>query len=56
MQNQYETDPVFFSDRVRIQYPDYWKKVKNHWDETFSEADFDYDVSIQIVNFGTMGR
>ncbi|AMR51930.1 MULTISPECIES: Ger(x)C family spore germination protein [Bacillus] len=56
LQNQYETDPVFFSDRVRIQYPDYWKKVKHHWDETFSEAAFDYDVSIQITNFGTMGR
>ncbi|MCC9022416.1 Ger(x)C family spore germination protein [Bacillus nakamurai] len=56
LQGQYEADPVFFSESVRIHYPDYWKKVKHHWDKTFSEAAFDYDISLQIVNFGMMGR
>ncbi|PRS08640.1 Ger(x)C family spore germination protein [Bacillus atrophaeus] len=56
LQHTYRTDPVFFSDYVRINFPDYWNKVKNDWDEVFAEADFHYDISLKIVNFGTAGK
>ncbi|MEI1423193.1 Ger(x)C family spore germination protein [Bacillus cabrialesii] len=56
LQHQYKTDPVFLSDYIRVQYPDYWNKVKGHWDELFSEADFTYDISFKISNFGTVGK
>ncbi|NTU26048.1 Ger(x)C family spore germination protein [Bacillus tequilensis] len=56
LQHEYKTDPVFLSDHIRIQYPDYWHKVQGHWDELFSEADFTYDISFKIVNFGTVGK
>ncbi|WP_339246057.1 Ger(x)C family spore germination protein [Bacillus sp. FSL R5-0523] len=56
LQHEYKTDPVFLSDHVRIQYPDYWNKVQGHWDELFSEADFTYDISFKIINFGTVGK
>ncbi|MGF7534435.1 Ger(x)C family spore germination protein [Bacillus mexicanus] len=56
LQHEYKADPVFLSERVRVQYPDYWNKVKGHWDEVFAEADFKYDISFDIVNFGTVGK
>lgn len=56
LQHTYKADPIFLSDYVRIQYPDYWNKVKGHWDETFTEAEFTYDISFKIINFGTVGR
>ncbi|MCM2581126.1 spore germination protein GerBC [Bacillus stercoris] len=56
LQHEYKTDPVFLSDHIRIQHPDYWNKVKGHWDEIFSEADFKYDISFKIINFGTVGK
>ncbi|MBD5071565.1 Ger(x)C family spore germination protein, partial [Xanthomonas citri pv. citri] len=56
LQHEYKTDPVFLSDHIRIQHPDYWNKVKGHWDEIFSETDFKYDISFKIINFGTVGK
>ncbi|MHA6165703.1 Ger(x)C family spore germination protein [Bacillus mojavensis] len=56
LQHTYKADPIFLSDYIRIQYPDYWNKVKGHWDETFTEAEFTYDISFKIINFGTVGR
>lgn len=56
LQHEYKTDPVFFSDYIRIRYPEYWNKAKGHWDEIFSDADFKYDISFKIINFGTVGK
>ncbi|MEG7379449.1 Ger(x)C family spore germination protein [Bacillus subtilis] len=56
LQHEYKTDPVFLSEHIRVQYPEYWHKVKGHWDELFSEADFKYNISFKITNFGTVGK
>lgn len=56
LQHEYKSDPIFLSDYIRIQHPEYWHKVKRHWDDIFSDADFKYDISFKIVNFGTVGQ
>ncbi|MGQ9008309.1 Ger(x)C family spore germination protein [Bacillus stercoris] len=56
LQHEYKIDPIFLSDYIRIRYPEYWNNVKGHWDEIFSEADFKYDISFKIINFGTVGK
>ncbi|MDP0483406.1 Ger(x)C family spore germination protein [Bacillus subtilis] len=56
LQHEYKTDPIFLSDYIRIHYPEYWNNVKGHWDDIFSEADFKYDISFKIINFGTVGK
>ncbi|MDO3659865.1 Ger(x)C family spore germination protein [Bacillus sp. C28GYM-DRY-1] len=56
LQHEYKSDPIFLSDYIRIQHPEYWHKVKGHWDVIFSDADFKYDISFKIVNFGTAGQ
>ncbi|MGE6630279.1 Ger(x)C family spore germination protein [Bacillus sp. NPDC077027] len=55
LQNEVGVDPIFFNRQVRIKYPDFWEKHRNQWDEIFKQADIDYDIDIDILNFGAEG-
>ncbi|TKH13706.1 spore gernimation protein GerC, partial [Peribacillus simplex] len=42
-------------NRLRIEHPKVWNKVKKDWDRTFSEAPIKYDVKLTIKDYGTTG-
>lgn len=55
MQKEYHADVAGFGNRLRIENPKAWKKVKKDWDEVFSSTPIQYDVKINISDYGTSG-
>lgn len=55
MQEDYQVDVAGFGNRLRIEYPKVWEKVKKDWDETFSEVPIKYNVKLTITDYGTSG-
>ncbi|PYY29664.1 Spore germination protein [Paenibacillus illinoisensis] len=53
MQHKYKVDVAGFGEKLRINYPKVWKKVKSDWDRTFSEIPITYDIKIKIKNQGS---
>ncbi|AJS61483.1 spore gernimation protein GerC [Paenibacillus sp. IHBB 10380] len=56
LQEDYRVDVAGFRDKLRIQHPKVWKKVKKEWDETFSQSDITYDVNLKITDFGSSAK
>ncbi|MDQ0880911.1 Ger(x)C family spore germination protein [Peribacillus sp. V2I11] len=55
MQKEYQVDVAGFGNRLRIENPKVWKKVKKDWDQRFSETTINYDVKLTINDYGTSG-
>lgn len=55
LQQEYQTDVAGFGNKLRIEYPKVWKKVKKDWDQLFSEVPITCDVTISIKDYGTLG-
>ncbi|WP_342601828.1 Ger(x)C family spore germination protein [Peribacillus sp. FSL E2-0159] len=55
MQKEYRVDVAGFGNRLRIEHPRVWKKVKKDWDQTFSEIPINYHVKLTIKDYGTSG-
>ncbi|MBT2647408.1 Ger(x)C family spore germination protein [Bacillus sp. ISL-34] len=55
MQKEYQVDVAGFGNRLRIEHPKVWNKVKKDWDQTFSETPINYDVKLTINDYGTSG-
>ncbi|MFP7159409.1 Ger(x)C family spore germination protein [Priestia aryabhattai] len=55
MQKKYQVDVAGFGNRLRITHPRVWRKVKENWDQTFSEVPINYDVKLTIKDYGTSG-
>lgn len=55
MQKEYQVDVAGFGNRLRIENPKVWKKVKKDWDQRFSETTINYDVNLTINDYGTSG-
>ncbi|MDP9743341.1 UNVERIFIED_ORG: hypothetical protein QFZ59_005171 [Bacillus sp. B2I3] len=55
MQKEYQVDGAGFGNRLRIEHPRVWKKVKKDWDQTFSEIPINYHVKLTIKDYGTTG-
>lgn len=55
LQQEYQTDVAGFGNKLRIEYPKVWKKVKKDWDQIFSEVPITCDVTISIKDYGTSG-
>ncbi|MFS0788862.1 Ger(x)C family spore germination protein [Shouchella sp. 1P09AA] len=55
LQNVYQTDPLNFQQYAKIQNYDFWKTNRHDWDSLFQDAEFDYQVNLSIVDFGTRG-
>ncbi|MCM3130453.1 Ger(x)C family spore germination protein [Paenibacillus provencensis] len=53
LQHTYRVDVVGFGKEVRIKYPRYYNKVKDRWDEVFSEIPVTYDVDLEIIDYGS---
>lgn len=55
-QEDLKVDVAGFGESLRIHKPKVWKKVKNDWEERFSEAAIDINVKVKIRQFQTQGR
>lgn len=51
-QKEYEADIFGFGDIVHRKYLDYWKQVKEHWNEEFSQAAVEVNVKSNIRRSG----
>ncbi|MEH7479614.1 Ger(x)C family spore germination protein [Neobacillus drentensis] len=55
-QKEYRVDVAGFGNRLRIEHPKVWEKVKKDWDQTFSEIPIYYNVKITIKDYGASGH
>ncbi|WP_165867419.1 Ger(x)C family spore germination protein [Paenibacillus pinisoli] len=53
MQHTYQADVSGFGNKLRIEYPYVWEKVKKDWDQTFSEVPIRCEVKLTIKDYGT---
>lgn len=53
MQSTYKVDVAGFGDRLRIERPKYWKKVKDRWDDVFSQTPVSFDIKFTITDIGS---
>lgn len=51
MQKEYQVDVAGFGNRLRIEDPKVWAKVKKGWDQTFSRVPIKYYISEKICLF-----
>lgn len=51
-QKKYKCDFIGFSTHVMKQHPQYWKEVKEIWDEVFVKTDVNIDVNFEINRTG----
>ncbi|PKU52215.1 MULTISPECIES: Ger(x)C family spore germination protein [Lysinibacillus] len=54
-QHEFQTDVSGFGNKVRIDYPKVWQKIKKDWDQTFSEVPITCEVNVTIKDYGTSG-
>ncbi|WP_163100429.1 Ger(x)C family spore germination protein [Peribacillus alkalitolerans] len=55
MQEEYKVDVAGFGNRLRIEYPKLWEKVKKNWDQEFSTIPVNYHVNITVKDYGNIG-
>lgn len=53
MQTKYKADVAGFGNRLSIVQPKYWKKVKDHWDDVFSQTPVTFDIKFTITDYGS---
>lgn len=54
-QHEFQTDVAGFGNKIRIDYPKVWQKIKKDWDQTFSEVPITCEVNVTIKDYGTSG-
>lgn len=52
LQKDYQADAAGFGKELSFKYPKQWKKLKDNWDQTFSEIPIHTTVNITIKHFG----
>lgn len=52
VQKEFKSDIFGFGSVFHRKYPDEWKKIKNNWNEVFSEADFQVEVDTNVIRNG----
>lgn len=55
VQKQYKTDIFGFGNEIGWKHPDQWKKLADHWEDTFSNLDVSIDVKLTIQGVGQVG-
>lgn len=55
MQKEYQVDVAGFGNKLRIEYPEVWEKVKTDWDKEFSQTPVEYKVKVKINEYGNKG-
>lgn len=53
LQSDYKTDVAGFGNKLSIQKPAVWNKVKDHWDDVFSRTPVHIKVELKITDFGS---
>ncbi|AIQ68923.1 Ger(x)C family spore germination protein [Paenibacillus graminis] len=53
MQSEYKVEVAGFGERLSVEEPQEWKKLKDHWDETFSRTPVTFDIKLTITDFGS---
>ncbi|MBW4080664.1 Ger(x)C family spore germination protein [Paenibacillus sp. S150] len=53
MQTEYKVEVAGFGEWLSIEKPQVWKKVKEHWDDTFTRVPVTFDVKFTITDFGS---
>lgn len=53
MQSKYKVEVAGFGERLSIQQPHVWEKVKDHWDEVFSRVPVTFDIKLKITDYGS---
>lgn len=53
MQHEFHVDVGGFNEQLRIEHPRLWKKIKDHWDETFSRIPITYEIDLRITDAGS---
>ncbi|URN94052.1 MAG: Ger(x)C family spore germination protein [Candidatus Pristimantibacillus lignocellulolyticus] len=52
LQETYIVEVANFGKTLKQQHPAAWKKVSDQWDEEFSECNVDFDIKLEITDFG----
>ncbi|MBP1932102.1 Ger(x)C family spore germination protein [Ammoniphilus resinae] len=50
---KYKVDIFGFGEEINRSNPDYWKKVKDHWDQEFEKLEVKVNVDVNILRVGT---
>ncbi|WP_379152524.1 Ger(x)C family spore germination protein [Paenibacillus sp. sgz5001063] len=53
MQSEYKVEVAGFGNRLSIEKPQVWKKLKDHWDEAFCRIPVTFDVKMKITDYGS---
>lgn len=53
LQTKYKVDVSGFGKQLSVDHPHYWKKVKDRWDEVFSQTTVNFDVKFTITDYGS---
>ncbi|HIW33206.1 MAG TPA: Ger(x)C family spore germination protein [Candidatus Paenibacillus intestinavium] len=56
LQDTYKVDVAKFGDIIKQQHPDVWKKVSDQWDEEFSQCNVEFDIKLEITDFGASAQ
>ena len=52
VQREFKSDVFGFGSVFHRKYPKEWKKINQHWDEIFAEADFQIEVKTKAIRTG----
>jgi len=53
LQKEYKAEVVGFGDKLKIQHPKLWKKMKHRWDEIFADVPVTFEIKLNISDFGS---
>ncbi|MGN7759875.1 Ger(x)C family spore germination protein [Paenibacillus sp. 22594] len=56
MQSTYKVEVAGFGERLSIEHPKVWKKLKDHWDETFSKVPVTFSIKFTITDYGSFNK
>ncbi|AZH27612.1 Ger(x)C family spore germination protein [Paenibacillus sp. M-152] len=56
LQKEMRADVVGFGTKVKVKYPAYWDRVKENWQDTFSEIPIDVKAKVQIERTGAYSK
>lgn len=53
LQETYKADVGSFGERLAIEHPGVWRKVKDNWDDVFSRTEITMAYKVKITDFGS---
>lgn len=56
IQSKYGTDIFGFGAKLREDKPDYWKKVRENWEEEFKDLKVNIDTKVKVINSAKLTR